>query len=304
MADVVEVIHDDFKPLLKPGAELVKIADGMGFTEGCCYVPNGDFLIWSDLPNDRMMRWSERDGVSVLRQPCRNTNGHAIDLQGRIVSCETSGRRVSRTELDGTVVTLVDSYQGGKLTSPNDVCVKSDGSIWFTDPDYGHLDPTVGHGQPAEQDRNRVYRFDPESGELEAVAEDFDKPNGIAFSPDESILYVGDTGRTDGEDRNHHLRAFDVADGRRLENSRVFAVVDPHVPDGFRVDVHGNVFVSAGDGVQVFRPDGELLGKIHTPEAAANLSFGTPDRRTLFITATSSVWAIEMNTSGALRPPG
>ncbi len=302
MDDVIEVIREEFTTLVSPGAELVKIADGMTFTEGCCYVADGDFLVWSDLFADRMMRWSEADGVSVFRHPCGNANGNAVDLEGRLVTCETRNRRVSRTEPDGSVVTIADSYQGKMLTSPNDVTVKSDGSVWFSDPDYGYLHPEIGHGEAPATDFNGVYRLDPVSGEAEVVAEDFEEPNGIAFSPDESVLYIGDTGRTHGEDRNHHLRAFDVIDGRRLENGRIFAVVDPDVPDGFRCDEHGNVWVGAGDGVQVFSPDGELQGKIHTPETAANLSFGAPDLRTLFITATSSVWMTQLNTAGASRP--
>ncbi|MFW6195367.1 MAG: SMP-30/gluconolactonase/LRE family protein, partial [Chloroflexota bacterium] len=195
--------------------------------------------------------------------------------------------------------TLVDSYQGRPLTSPNDVVVKSDGSIWFTDPDYGSLVQDQGHGQAPEQDRNRVYRLDVSTGELEAVADDFDKPNGLAFSPDESRLYIGDSGRTHGEDRPHHVRAFDVVDGRKLSGGSVLCEVTPHVPDGMRVDREGNLFVTAGDGVQVFNSSGDMLGKLLTPEVAANCCFGMPDRQTLFICATSAVWAVRLNTSGA-----
>jgi gluconolactonase len=274
----------------------------MAFCEGTCYVPGGDFFIWSDIPNDRINRWSEREGVSVFRQGAGNANGNTVDRAGRVYSCETSGRKVSVTEPDGRVWTLVESYQGKRLTSPNDIVVKSDDSIWFTDPDYGALHEHIGHAQPPEQERNRVYRFEPATGALEAVAEDFDKPNGLAFSPDESRLYIGDTGRTHGEERNHHVMAFDVVDGRRLANGHVFAVVDPWVPDGMRVDARGNLYVAAGDGVQVFDPAGRLLGKILTPEVAANCAFGGRDYATLLIAATSSVWRIRLNAQGARRP--
>jgi gluconolactonase len=179
--------------------------------------------------------------------------------------------------------------------------VKSDGSIWFTDPDYGFLHLELGHGEKPEQDRNRVFRVDGDTLDISMVSEDFDKPNGITFSPDESVLYIGDTGRTHGDFRPHNLMAFDVA-GDKLANPRLFADVEPHVPDGFRADVNGNIWVAAGDGVQVFNPAGNLLGKIHTPEISANLSFGMPDGQTLFIGATSSIWSIELNIAGATRP--
>ena len=300
MPETVEILSTEFRRIVGQSPRLTEVAAGMKFCEGTCWVPGREILVWSDLPNDRIMQWSERGGASIFRSPCGNTNGHTVDLQGRILSCETSGRRVSRTEPDGSVVILADRYRGRRLTSPNDVVVKSDGSVWFTDPDYGFLHPELGHGDKPEQDRNGVYRVEPASGQITRVSGDFDKPNGLAFSPDERILYVGDTGRTHGEFRNHHLIAFDVAaDGRDLGNPRIFAAVDPWVPDGFRVDVDGNVYVSAGDGVQVFDPAGHMLGKIHTPEVAANCAFGMPDGQTLFIAATSSVWSIRLNTRGA-----
>lgn len=303
MSNQIEIFSDEFESLLGSTRELTQVATGMAFCEGTHWVEQGQFLVWSDIPNNRMMRWSESDGTSVFREPCGNTNGHTTDLEGRILSCETSGRRVSRTELDGTVVTLADRYRGGRLTSPNDIAVKSDGSVWFTDPDYGALHPELGHGKAAEHDRNRLYRLVPETGQLTSASEEFDKPNGIAFSPDESVLYVGDTGRTHGEFRPHRVMAFDV-NGSELSNPRVFADVDPWVPDGMRVDVNGNLFVSAGDGIQCFNSSGELIGKIRTPEVAANCSFGMSDRQTLFIAATSSIWSIELNTTGASRPAG
>jgi gluconolactonase len=285
--------------MLGPSPELKLLSSDFKFAEGVCWVEHGGFLVVSDFPNDRIMSWSECSGLRVFRQPCETANGNTVDLEGRVLSCLTRGRAVVRQEHDGTLTTVADRFRGGRLTSPNDIVVKSDGSIWFTDPDYGFLCPEFGHGDKPEQDRNRVYRVVPETGEITAVCEEFDKPNGIAFSPDESVLYVGDTGRTHGEFRAHHLMAFDVtADGASVTNPRVFAVVDPWVPDGFRVDVDGNVFATAGDGVQVFNPAGQMLGKILTPQAAGNCSFGMSDRQTLFIGASSSLWSIRLNTAG------
>ena len=196
----------------------------------------------------------------------------------------TRGRTVVRTEQDGSLAPIAEEYMGGKLTSPNDVVVKSDRSVWFTDPDYGFLHPEFGHGDKPEQDRNRVYRIDGETLAITSVCEDFDKPNGLAFSPDELVLYIGETGRTHGEFRNHQIIRFDVAPGgHAISNPTVFAVIEPGVPDGMRCDSDGNLYVSAGDGIQVFNPDGVLLGKILTPEVAANCSFGMSDRQTLFI---------------------
>jgi gluconolactonase len=302
MTNHFEVFSDEFQRMLGPSPEMKLLSATLKFAEGVCWIASGEYLIVSDVPNNRIMKWSEREGLVVFRQPSGTANGNAVDLEGRVLSCLTRGRAVVRQEHDGSLVALADRYRDGRLTSPNDIVVKSDGSIWFTDPDYGFLCPEFGHGNKPEQDRNRVYRVVPGTGEITAVSEDFDKPNGIAFSPDESVLYVGDTGRTHGEFRAHQIIAFDVTtDATTLINPRVFAVIEPWVPDGFRVDVAGNLFVTAGDGVQVFNPGGEMLGKIHTPEAAANCSFGMSDRQTLFIGATSSIWSVRLNTAGA--PP-
>ncbi len=300
-SDPFEIYDDEFGRMLGSNPTLNLLADGLAFAEGVCWVPRVNKVIVSDIPNSRIVSWSESEGFGIYREPSGRSNGNTIDLEGRVVTCLTQGRAVVREELDGSMTTIAGSFDGGKLTSPNDVVVKSDGSIWFTDPDYGFLDPAVGHADSLEQDRNRVFRVDPESLEITMVSEDFDKPNGIAFSPDESVLYVGDTGRTHGEFRAHRLMAFDVV-GDTLENPQIFADVDPGVPDGFRADVDGNIWVAAGDGVQVFNPNGDMLGKIHTPEIAANLSFGMSDNQTLFIGATSSIWSIELNIAGAIRP--
>jgi len=296
-----EVFSSEFQRMLGSNAELTQLATGLAFAEGVCWVPSKNKVIVSDIPNNRIVSWGESEGFGVYREPSGCSNGNTVDREGRIISCLTRGRTVIREEHDGSFTTIADSFEGGKLTSPNDVAVKSDGSIWFTDPDYGFLHPELGHGEIPEQDRNRVFRVDGDTLEISLVSEDFDKPNGIAFSPDESVLYVGDTGRTHGESRPHNLIAFDVA-GDSVSNPRLFADVNPHVPDGFRADVEGNIWVAAGDGVKVFNPSGDLLGKIHTPEVAANLSFGMSDNQTVFIGATSSIWSVELNIAGATRP--
>jgi len=303
MSKGFEIFSDEFQRILGPSPELRLLASGLKFAEGVCWVQRAGYLIVSDFPNNRIMKWSEQGGLSVFRQPSARANGNTVDIEGRVISCLTETRSVAREEQDGSLTTLANRYRSGRLTSPNDVICKSDGSVWFTDPDYGFLCPVdFGHGDKPEQDRNRVYRVVPETGEITAVSEDFDKPNGLAFSPDESVLYVGDTGRTHGEFRPHQLIAFDVVNNAAsLANPRVFAVIEPWVPDGFRVDVDGNIYVTAGDGIQVFNPKGEMLGKILTPEVAANCSFGMSDNQTLFIGATSSIWSIRLNTAGAVR---
>jgi len=286
-----EAVSPEFEALIGPSSKLVKLAGGMVFTEGPAWVAKGGYLVWSDVRGDRMMRWSPGEGVSVYRAPSNNANGNAVDERGRLVTCEHGGRRVCREEADGTVVTVADSYGGRKLNSPNDVVVKSDGSIWFTDPHYGIRD--LGP-EAREQPENYVFRVDPSSGEVEVVANGFEMPNGLAFSHDEGVLYVADSGNPPT-----HIRAFDVAGGRRLTNGRVFAEVAPGVPDGFRVDVEGRVFTSAEDGIHVFDNSGRLLGKILCPESPSNCAFGGEDGRVLFITARTSVYSVELATSGA-----
>lgn len=297
-----EIYDERFAAMLPEGAALTRHFTGTEWAEGPVYVPDERCAIWSDIPNDRMLRYSEADdSVSVFRQPSGYTNGNYLDAQGRLLSCEHGNRRVSRTERDGNVVTLADNYEGKRLNSPNDLAVHSDGSIWFTDPPYGILSDREGHKADSELGACYVFRLEPDSGALEIVADDFDRPNGICFSPDETILYVADTGAPG------HMRAFDVQDGAsgaaRLANSRVFAVVSPGKSDGFRADEDGNIFTSAWDGVQVYSPDGELLGKILVPEQrTANCCFGGPNRNRLYIAADKSMYSIDLNARGAQRP--
>jgi gluconolactonase len=293
----IEILDERFKSMISEGATLKKHCSGMEWAEGPVYSAEGDFVLWSDIPNDRIMRWSDAEGCSVFRHPAGYTNGHYRDRQGRLVSCEHGARRISRTEHDGTVVTLVDNYKGKKFNSPNDLVVKSDDCIWFTDPPYGILTNREGHQAESELGANYVFRMDPSSGELEVVSDDFDRPNGICFSPDENVMYIADTGEPG------HIRAFDVIDGRRLANSRVFAVVRPGLADGFRVDTNGNLFTSAKDGIQVYSPEAELLGKILVPEpATANCVFGGPGKNRLYITASTSLYSMELNATGAQTP--
>ncbi len=292
-----EVYDERFRQMLPEGVELERHFTGTAWAEGPVYFSNGDYVVWSDIPNDRMMKWSISEGASVFREPAGYSNGNYLDRQGRLVSCEHGNRRISRTEPDGSVMTLVDRYGGDRLNSPNDLVIKSDGSIWFTDPPYGILSDHEGHKAESELGANYVFRFDPETGELRIVSGDFDRPNGLCFSPDESILYVADSGEP------RHIRAFDVVDGERISNGRIFAVVRPGTPDGFRVDTKGNLFTSAWDGIQVYSPEGELLGKILVPEErTANCSFGGPDKSRLFITADRSLYSIKLNVTGAQTP--
>ena len=294
-------MHD----LLRPGARLERLCTGATWSEGPVYFHEDDSVVWSDIPNDRLLRWSARDGMGVWRAPANFENGHYRDHEGRLISCEHGRRCVSRTEADGTVTILANRYQGKRLNSPNDVVVKSDGTIWFTDPPYGILSDYEGFVAPSELGDNYVFRLDPGTGELRVVTDLVEEPNGLAFSPDERLLYVSDTScvlRTDGSG-HHHIMVFDVReDGRGISGGRVFAVIHPGVADGFRLDVAGNVFTSATDGVQVYAPDGTRLGLIPVPEKVGNLTFGGPDKRRLFIAASTSLYAFDLVTAGIQRP--
>ncbi len=265
----------------------------------------GRYLVWSDIPNDRVMRWDETDGsVSVFQQPAWNANGHAVDRQGRLISCEHRGRCVSRIEHDGRRTVLADAVDGKRLNSPNDVVVKSDGSIWFTDPTYGIDSDYEGDAAPSEIGGSHVVRIDPASGAVQPVITRMAKPNGLAFSPDERSLYVADTGASHAPDGPRHIRRFAIApDGRGVaDDGPVFATCSVGLFDGLRVDVAGNVWVGAGDGVHCLDPDGTLIGKIRIPEVVANVCFGGPKRNRLFICGTTSLYAIYVRTTGAGWP--
>lgn len=262
------------------------------WTEGPVYVPSGRYLLFSDIPNDRMLRWDETDGsVSVFRSPAGYANGHTLDRRGRLVSCEQGRRRLTRTELDGSVTVLADRWDGKRLNSPNDAVVSSDGAVWFTDPPYGILSDYEGHRSDPEIDGCHVYRVDPASGAVERVADDFERPNGLAFSPDERRLYIADTARG-------HIRSFTV-EGASLSGGEVFAESPGGSFDGLRLDIEGRVWAAAAD-VHCFHSDGTLLGTLPIPQpAVANLVFGGPKRNRLFVCATDSVYSILLNTNGA-----
>lgn len=296
-------IHDPcFRSLVLPGVELEELYSGCRWAEGPVWFGDRGCLLWSDIPNQRMLRWIPDGGVSVFRAPSDFANGNTRDREGRLVTCEHGARRVTRTEPDGRITVLADSYRGRRLNSPNDVVVRSDGSIWFTDPTYGILSDYEGYKAEPEQPTRNVYRLDPATGELDVVVDDFVQPNGLAFSPDENSLYIADSGGSHDDGGPSHVRVFDVVDGRRLANGRIFFEVDRGVPDGMRVDSQGNLWTSAGDGVQCVSADGRLLGKILVPQIVANLTFGGPRRNRLFITATRSVYAIYLAANGVQTP--
>ncbi|RPJ35628.1 MAG: SMP-30/gluconolactonase/LRE family protein [Verrucomicrobiaceae bacterium] len=278
---------DDFALCVDPAATVRKLAGDMKFTEGPVWVPrDGGYLIFSDIPADELKRWSEKDGLATFRKQGHNTNGNILDAEGRLISCEHSGRRLSILDTDGTLRTLVDRFVGKAFNSPNDVVIARDGAVYFTDPDYGL------RGQPSEIGGNWVFRFDPKNQSLRVLAKDFDKPNGIALSPDGKRLYVADSGKP------KHIRVFDVAADGSISNGRVFCTIDKDAPDGIRCDADGRVWSSAGDGVRIFDPSGKLLGTIQVPESPANLCFGGADGKTLFITARTSLYAIEVRVKG------
>jgi gluconolactonase len=288
-----------------------RVATGFRWAEGPVYFAAGRYVLFSDIPNNRIMRFSEDDGhLSVFRQPSMNSNGNTIDREGRLITCEHSGRRVTRTELDGSVTVIADKYNGKKLNSPNDAVVASDGSIWFTDPVYGIGGYYEGLKAQPEQEKHNVYRVDPKSGEVKVVVDDFVEPNGIAFSPDEKKLYVIDTGFTDGPDNPSHIRVFDVdVAAGKVSNGKVFAPMPkPSITDGMRSDTAGRIWCSVGwgdpneDGVRCYMPDGDLLGKIHIPETVANLCFGGQQRNRLYICGSTSLYAVYTSAQGAMKP--
>jgi gluconolactonase len=294
-----EVIDPGFEWLVDVGAPLEILHTGMKWAEGPAYSRETGTLIFSDVPSDRMFAWSDVAGVEVFREPSAFANGNTFDGEGRLVTCEQGKRRISRLEKDGTVASLVSQYRGSRLNSPNDVVERSDGTLWFTDPTYGISSDEQGYLAESELAGCFVFRFDPRSGEVDVVAEDMVMPNGLAFSVDETVLYLTDSGATEDPGGPHHIRAYDVVDGKRLSNSRVLVDIDPGWPDGLRVDSEDRIWCSAGDGVRCFTSDGTALGLLCVPETVSNLAFGGPDLSRMFITATSSLYSVEVECMGA-----
>jgi gluconolactonase len=298
----VEILDPSFAKYRIFSAAVERLATGMRWCEGPVWFGDGRYLLWSDIPNNQILKWEEETGqVGIFRKPSDYANGNTRDRQGRLVTCEHGGRRVTRTEYDGSITVVLDRYDGKRLNSPNDVVVKSDGSIWFTDPPFGILGNYEGYQAPPELPQN-VYRVDPASGRASVVAGDLRGPNGLAFSPDETKLYLVESRATP----NRLIRVYDVIDGgARLANDRVFVDAGPGTPDGFRCDVDGNLWCGWGmgtaelDGVVVFSPEGQLIGRIRLPERCANVCFGGHKRNRLFMAASRSLYSLYVNTQGA-----
>ena len=295
------VIHDSFARYRINTAKVERLATGCRWSEGPVWFGDGRYLLWSDIPNNRILRWDEETGaVGVFRRPSNFANGHTRDRQGRLLTCEHGGRRVTRTEYDGTITVIADRFEGKPLNSPNDIVCKSDGSIWFTDPPFGILGYYEGYAATPELPTN-VYRVDGKTMQLSVATGDVNRPNGLAFSPDESKLYIVESAAP------RMIHVFDVVDGgTRLINKRRFVDPGAGTPDGFRVDIDGNLWCGWGmgeeglDGVSVFDPNGVLIGRIDLPERCANVCFGATHRNRLFMAASTSLYALYVNTQGVL----
>jgi gluconolactonase len=300
--DTFEILDERFRSYVLPNAPLVLLGEGFSWLEGPVWFADHQCLLFSDLPADRIMRWSPDAGITVFRKPSGFANGHTRDRDGRLIGCSHQHRCITRTELDGTITTLVDRFEGKRLNSPNDVVCKSDGTIWFTDPWYG-INTDFEGGKAAAELPPSLYRLELQSGHLQCMADDFDGPNGLAFSPDESLLYVVESGRQFAADPVQHIRVFDVENnGRLLSGGRTFHKIVPGYADGFRVDVDGNLWSGAANGVHCIAPDGTKLGSIHVPYPVANLTFGGRNRSQLFICASHALYSIYTNTRGHQSP--
>ncbi|SOC20378.1 gluconolactonase [Thalassospira xiamenensis] len=301
MIEPYQIIDPRFRDLVLANVRLRKLSGGHLWTEGPVWFPAHQCLLFSDIPNQKIHRWMCDGSVNVFRDHSDFANGNTTDLNGRLVTCQHGTRSVSRTEHNGSVTTLAEEFDGHRLNSPNDVVVKSDGSIWFTDPTYGILSNYEGHKAVPEQKYNNVFRLDPATGALTSVASEFQQPNGLAFSNDEKLLYIAESGSSHDSSIPAVIRVYDVVDGNRLENGREFAAIDNGLPDGIRVDCRGNVWSSAADGVHCFDRAGTLLGKILVPETVSNLTFGGARGNEILITATTSVYAIHVNGEALVR---
>ncbi|MDJ0638495.1 MAG: SMP-30/gluconolactonase/LRE family protein [Paracoccaceae bacterium] len=293
-----EVLAPSFQSCLIGHARVERLWTGARWAEGPAWFAAGRYLVWSDIPNNRMLRFDDTDGsVSVFRQPSNNSNGNTVDREGRLVTCEHLARRVTRTEHDGSITVIADRFEGKRFNSPNDVVVKSDGSIWFTDPDYGILIDYEGQRAESEMGACHVYRADPD-GRITRVADDYVKPNGLAFSPDERMLYIADTGASHIKDGPAHIRRHAVGEDGTLSRGEVLAECTAGLFDGFRVDREGRIWSSAADGVHCLTPEGQLIGKILIPEMVSNVCFGGPRLNRLFICGTTSLYSAFLAVNG------
>lgn len=297
----IEICHDAFHSLVLPNAPTEILGAGFRWLEGPVWFADHECLYVSDVPNDSVLRWTPDGSVSVFRRPSGFANGHTRDRQGRLIGCSHQGRCITRVELDGTLTVLASHYRGKRLNSPNDIVCKSDGSIWFSDPPYGINTDYEGGKQSSELPAS-LYRLDGATGTLTVAADDFDGPNGLAFSPDESLLYVAETGRQFDPEARQYIRRFNVDADGRLSGGDRFYKVDPGFADGFRLDEQGNIWSSAGDGVHCISPEGEMLGKILTGCVVSNVAFGGRNRSRLFICASQQLLAIYTNARGCVRP--
>ena len=301
--DGFEVDDPEFLRLVLPNAPLVKLGEDFAWLEGPVWFADGDCLLVSDLPNDRILRWTASGGISVFRGPSGFANGHTRDRQGRLLGCSHQHRCVTRTELDGSISVLASHYQGKRLNGPNDIVCRSDGTIWFSDPYYGINTDYEGGKQMPELPPS-LYRLDPRDGNLRVVADDMEGPNGLCFSPDERLLYVSESGVQFSEHPERYIRVYEVLeDGARLSPGQVWHTVSPGFADGFRCDEEGRIWSSAGDGVHCIAPDGRKLGRIKVPYTVSNLEFGGRNRARLFICASHTLFAIYTNTRGLARLP-
>jgi gluconolactonase len=306
ITETYEIRDERFKHSIKLFEPVEQIWTGGRWTEGPVYSAAYRSLIWSDIPNDRRLRWDELTGsVGEFSVGAgRYTNGTTLDAEGRIIACEHGTRSVTRLEHNGSITTLVNEYEGKRLNSPNDCVVKSDGTIWFTDPAYGIRTDYEGFQSEREQDGEHVYCFNPDNGTCVRVADDFACPNGLAFSLDESALYISDSGASHHASGERHIRKFAVSSDNRLTGGEVFVESENGMFDGFRFDTLGRLWTSAGDGVHCYHPDGSLIGKIFVPETVSNVCFGGPKNNRLFITATSSLYTVLLASTGAATVHG
>ena len=297
----IEVLDPRFRACFAGHVRVERLWTGARWAEGPAWFAAGRYLIWSDIPNNRMMRLDEPSGhVSVFRDRANNSNGNTVDNQGRLVTCEHLARRVTRTEIDGSITVIADHWKGKRFNSPNDLVVKSDNSVWFSDPAYGIDTDYEGDRAPQEIDGCHVYRVDPKSGNVDRVVGDMVRPNGLAFSPDEKLLYIADTGATHKENGPRHIRRFTVAaNGKSLKGGEVFAESTAGLFDGFRVDRSGRIWTSTAEGVHCYDADGTLIGKILVPEMVANVTFGGTKLNRLFICGTTSLYSIFLTTNGS-----